>query len=47
MSRPARGLAFWAATGAAGVVALGLLNVAADKFGGGLATFRNFLVNRG
>jgi hypothetical protein len=46
MARPARGLAFWAASGASGVIALTLLNVAADKFGGGLSAFRDYLVRR-
>lgn len=46
--RPARGLAFWAAAGGAGLVALTLLNVAADKFPHalGLAEFRDYLTRR-
>lgn len=46
MARPARGLAFWAAVGGSGVIALTLLNVAADKAGGGLATFRDYVIRR-
>jgi hypothetical protein len=46
MARPARGLAFWAAAGGSGVIALTLLNVAADRVGGGVATFRDYLVRR-
>lgn len=46
MARPARGLAFWAAAGASGVLALTVLNVAADKVGGGLSSFRDYLVRR-
>lgn len=46
MARPGRGLAFWAATGASGVIALTLLNVAADRVGGGLSSFRDYLVRR-
>lgn len=44
--RPARGLAFWAATGISGVIALTVLNVSADRIGGGLSTFRDYLVRR-
>jgi hypothetical protein len=44
--RPGRGLAFWGATGVSGVIALTLLNIAADKTGGGLSTFRDYLVRR-
>lgn len=44
--RPARGLAFWGAAGISGVLALTLVNVGADRFGGGLATFRDYLVRR-
>lgn len=44
--RPARGLAFWAATGITGVLALTVLNVGADRFGGGLSSFRDYLVRR-
>ena len=46
MARPARGLAFWAATGVSGVLALTILNVAADKSGGGLSAFRDYLIRR-
>jgi len=46
MARPLRGLSFWAAAGASGVIALTLLNVAADKAGGGLSSFRDYLVRR-
>lgn len=46
MARPARGLAFWAATGASGVLALTVLNVAADRAGGGLSRFRDYLIRR-
>ncbi len=46
MARPARGLAFWAAAGASGVIALTLLNMTADRVGGGLASFRDYLVRR-
>lgn len=41
-----RGLAFWAATGASGLIALTLLNVGADKVGGGLSSFRDYVVRR-
>lgn len=45
MARPGRGLAFWTASGASGVIALTLLHVAADKFpSSGLAKFRDYLV---
>lgn len=44
--RPGRGLAFWGAAGVSGVIALTLLNVAADKTGGGLSAFRDYLVRR-
>jgi hypothetical protein len=44
--RPARGLAFWSAVGATGVLGLFVLNAAADKVGGGLDTFRNYVVRR-
>lgn len=46
MSRPARGLAFWGAVGGTSLVALTLLNIAADRVGGGLSTFRDYLVRR-
>ncbi len=46
MARPARGLAFWAATGISGVIALTLVNVAADRFGGGLSSFRDYVIRR-
>ncbi len=46
MARPARGLAFWAATGASGVLALTVLNVAADRLGGGLSSFRDYVIRR-
>ena len=46
MARPARGLAFWAAVGGTGVLALTLLNVAADRFGGGFATYRDYVIRR-
>lgn len=46
MSRPARGLAFWAAAGGSGLIALTLLNIAADRAGGGLSTFRDYLTRR-
>lgn len=46
MSRPARGLAFWGAAGASGVIALTLLNIAADRVGGGLAGFRDYVIRR-
>lgn len=46
MARPARGLAFWAATGISGVIALTLVNVAADRVGGGLSSFRDYLIRR-
>lgn len=46
MARPGRPLAFWAASGGAGLLALTLVNVAADRFGGGLAQFRDYLVRR-
>lgn len=46
MARPARGLAFWAAVGGTGVLALTLLNVAADRFGGGVAKFRDYNIRR-
>jgi hypothetical protein len=47
--RPARGLAFWGAVGATGVLGLFALNVAADRFGGkapGLSSFRDYVVRR-
>ncbi|MFT3873433.1 MAG: hypothetical protein QM714_12450 [Nocardioides sp.] len=45
--RPGRGLAFRAATyGISGVIALTVLNVAADRAGGGLSSFRDYLVRR-
>lgn len=46
MARPARGLAFWAATGGSGLIALTLLNLAADRVGGGLSTFRDYVTRR-
>jgi hypothetical protein len=46
MTRPARGLAFWAAAGGSGVIALTLLNIAADKVGGGLGSFRDYVIRR-
>lgn len=47
MARPARGLAFWAAVGGTSLVALTLLNVAADRLpAAGLSTFRDYLVRR-
>lgn len=47
MARPGRGLAFWTASGASGVIALTLLHVASDKFpNSGLAKFRDYLVRR-
>lgn len=46
MARPARGLAFWTAVGSSGVLGLTVLNVAADKFGGGLARLRDYVVRR-
>lgn len=46
MARPLRGLAFWAAVGSSGVLGLTVLNVAADKVGGGLATFRDYVTRR-
>ena len=46
MARPGRGLAFWAATGVSGIIGLTLLNVAADKTGGGLSAFRDYLIRR-
>lgn len=46
MARPARGLAFWAAAGVSGVLALTVLNVAADRTGGGLSAFRDYLIRR-
>lgn len=44
--RPARGLAFWGAVGATGVIGLFALNVAADRVGGGLSSFRDYVVRR-
>jgi hypothetical protein len=44
--RPARGLAFWSAVGGAGVIGLFVLNTAADKVGGGLSSFRDYVVRR-
>lgn len=44
--RPGRGAALLVASGASGVVALTLVNVAADRFGGGFAKFRDYLVRR-
>lgn len=46
MARPGRPLAFWAAVGGTSLVSLTLLNVAADRLGGGLSTFRDYLVRR-
>lgn len=46
MARPARGLAFWSAAGASGLIALTVLNAAADRAGGGLSRFRDYLVRR-
>jgi len=49
VSRPARGLAFWAAAGGSGLLALTLVNVAANRVGAavpGLARFRDYLVRR-
>jgi len=46
MARPGRPLAFWAAVGGTSLVSLTLLQVAADRFGGGLSTFRDYLVRR-
>ena len=48
---PGHGLAFWTATGLSGVLALALINVAADKATGsgpltGVARFRDYLVRR-
>lgn len=45
-SRPGRPLALLVASGASGVVALTLLNVAADRLGGGLAKFRDYVIRR-
>lgn len=45
-NRPGRPLALLVASGASGVVALTLLNVAADRLGGGVAQFRDYLVRR-
>ncbi|MEN8672582.1 hypothetical protein [Nocardioides sp.] len=46
MARPARGLAFWAAAGGSGLIAMTLLNIAADRVGGGLGGFRDYLIRR-
>lgn len=47
MSRPARGLAFWVAVGGTSVVALTVLNVAADRLPvPGLTEFRDYVVRR-
>lgn len=49
MARPGRGLAFWAAAGGSGLIALTLVNLAAVKFGPkvpGLVAFDNFLTRR-
>lgn len=46
-SRPARGLAFWAAVGGVSVTSLVLLNLAADRLPlPGLTEFRDYLVRR-
>ena len=44
--RPARGLALMGAAGVCGVLGLTALNLAADRVGGGLDQFRNFVVRR-
>lgn len=48
MARPGRPLAFWAGVGGTSLIALTLLNVAADRFPGaaGLSQFRDYLVRR-
>lgn len=47
MSRPGRGLAFWTAVGGTSVIALTILNIAADRVPvPGLSDFRDFLVRR-
>jgi hypothetical protein len=47
MSRPARGLAFWTAVGGTSVVALAMLNLAADRLPvPGLDAFRDYVVRR-
>ncbi|MBM7510038.1 hypothetical protein JOE61_003852 [Nocardioides salarius] len=47
MARPARGLAFWTAVGGTSLVALTMLNLAADRLPvPGLGDFRDFVVRR-
>ena len=47
MSRPARGLAFWSAVGGTSIVALTLLQLAADRLPvPGLGAYRDYLVRR-
>jgi hypothetical protein len=45
-TRPGRPFAFWAAVGGTSLLSLTLLQVGADKFGGGLSKFRDYLVRR-
>lgn len=47
MARPARGLAFWTAVGGTSLVALTLLQLAADRLPvPGLEQYRDYLVRR-
>lgn len=47
MSRPARGFAFWTAVGGTSIVALTLLNLAADRVPvPGLDSFRDYVTRR-
>ena len=47
MSRPARGGAFWLAVGGTSIVALTVLNLAADRLPlPGLSEFRDYVVRR-
>lgn len=47
MARPARGLAFWTAVGGTSLVALTLLQLAADRLPvPGLGQYRDYLVRR-
>lgn len=42
--RPGRPFAFWLAVGGTSLLSLTALNIAADKFGGGVAKLRDFAV---